>query len=432
MSRLEQENGKSDASPDHAEFASFNVKVARMRSVSFLSVGCFLATTLCAAAQSIAPLKIGVLTDTSSLYADFGGQGSIEAAQMAIEDFGGTVAGMKIELISADHQNKPDIGSGIARRWFDQEGVDTIVDLPNSSVALAVQGLARERQKVLLVTSAVTSDITGKACSPTTAHWTYDTFSQANVAGRALAAGQASPSWFFITADYAFGHALARDLGDVVAATGGKVVGITRHPLSTPDFSSFLLTAQASGAKIIALANGGSDTINSIKQAGEFGIGTADQKLTALLIYITDVHSLGLKTAQGLMLTASFYWDQNDATRAWSRRFMERHGKVPTMVQASAYGAVTHYLKAVAAAGSKDSAAVMRKMRETPINDFMTQNGRLRGDGRVVRDMHLFQVKTPAESNYPYDYYKHVATVPGEQAFRPLAQSECAGVQDRK
>jgi branched-chain amino acid transport system substrate-binding protein len=337
---------------------------------------------------------------------------------------------MKIELVSADHQNKADIGSSIARRWFDQEGVDAIVDLPNSSVALAVQNLARERQKVLLITSAVSSDITGKFCSPTTAHWTYDTYSQAHVTGSALVA-QGSSTWFFLTADYAFGHALARDTSEVVVAAGGKVLGSARHPLNTADFSSFLLTAQASGAEIIGLANGGNDMINAIKQAGEFGIGAAGQKLAALRIYITDVHSLGLKVAQGLILTSPFYWDQNDATRAWSRRFLERRRMVPTMVQASSYGAVTHYLKAVAAAGTKDAATVMRAMREMPINDFMTSNGQLREDGRVVRDMHLFQVKMPAEAKYPFDYYKQLATVPGAKAFRPLQESECPLVKSK-
>jgi branched-chain amino acid transport system substrate-binding protein len=369
-------------------------------------------------------LKIGVLTDTSSVYADFGGRGSITAAQMAIDDFGGKVAGYKIELVFADHQNKADVGAEIARRWFDQDGVDAIVDLPNSSVALAVQNLARDRQKVLLITSALSSEITGKSCSPTTAHWTYDTYSQAHVTGSAIVA-QGGSTWFFLTADYAFGHAFERDTSEVVKAAGGKVLGSVRHPLNTADFSSFLLTAQASGAKIIGLANGGNDMVTAIKQAGEFGIGTADQKLAALLIYITDVRSLGLKVAQGLILTSPFYWDQNEATRAWSRRFMEKHHNVPTMVQAAAYSAVTHYLNAVAAVGKKGAEGVMRRMRATPINDFMTKNGQLREDGRVVRDMYLFQVKTPAESKYEFDYYKLLDTVPGVKAFRPIEESQC-------
>lgn len=382
------------------------------------------------AAQPAARLKIGVLTDTSSVYADFGGQGSIVAAQMAVEDLRGKLGNYQIELVSADHQNKADVGMDIARRWFDQDGVDVIVDLPNSSVALAVQNLARDRNKVLLVTSALASDITGKSCSPTTAHWTYDTYSQAHVTGNAIVR-QGGDSWYFLTADYAFGHAFERDTSEVVKAAGGKVLGAVRHPLNTADFSSFLLTAQSSGAKIVGLANGGNDMVTTIKQASEFGIGTGDQKLAALLIYITDVHSLGLKAAQGLILTSPFYWDQNEATREWSKRFIERHKKVPTMVQAAAYSAVTHYLNAVNAAGTKDAAPVMKMMRDTPINDFMTKNGKLREDGRVLRDMYLFQVKSPAESKYAFDYYKQLDTVSGEKAFRPLSESQCPLVRTK-
>jgi len=397
----------------------------------FVALSFLLGSASCTFAQSgDRVLKIGVLTDTSSVYADFGGQGSIAAAKMAIDDFGGKVAGYKIELISADHQNKADVGVEIARRWFDQEGVDAIVDLPNSSVALAVQNLARDRQKILLVTSALSSDITGKSCSTTTAHWTYDTYSQAHVTGNAIV-GQGGNTWFFLTADYAFGHAFERDTSEVVKAAGGNVLGSVRHPLNTSDFSSFLLTAQSSGAKIIALANGGNDMVTSIKQAGEFGIGTGKQKLAALLIYITDVHSLGLKAAQGLILTSPFYWDQNEATRAWSKRFMELRRVPPTMVQAAAYSAITHYLKAVAATGKKDSGPVMQTMRDTPINDFMTSNGRLREDGRVIRDMFLFQVKTPAESKYAFDYYKLLDQVPGTKAFRPIEDSQCPLVQKK-
>jgi len=396
-----------------------------------LAAAALLASAACAAAQPAGgTLKVGVLTDTSSVYADFGGQGSIVAAQMAIDDLRSKLGNYKIELVFADHQNKADVGMEIARRWFDQEGVDAIVDLPNSSVALAVQNLARDRQKVLLITSALASDITGKACSPTTAHWTYDTYSQAHVTGSAIV-GQGGDTWYFLTADYAFGHSFERDTTEVVKTAGGKVLGAVRHPLNTADFSSFLLTAQSSKAKIIGLANGGNDMVTAIKQASEFGIGKADQKLAALLIYITDVHSLGLKTAQGLILTSPFYWDQNDATREWSRRFMERHKRVPTMVQAAAYSAVSHYLNAVASAGTKDTAAVMKAMRDTPINDFMTRNGKLREDGRVIRDMYLFQVKTPAESTYAYDYYKLLDTVPGEKAFRPLSESQCPLVKGK-
>ncbi len=396
-----------------------------------LAAAALLASAACAAAQPAGgTLKVGVLTDTSSVYADFGGQGSIVAAQMAIDDLRSKLGNYTIELVFADHQNKADVGMEIARRWFDQEGVDAIVDLPNSSVALAVQNLARDRQKVLLITSALASDITGKACSPTTAHWTYDTYSQAHVTGSAIV-GQGGDTWYFLTADYAFGHSFERDTTEVVKTAGGKVLGAVRHPLNTADFSSFLLTAQSSKAKIIGLANGGNDMVTAIKQASEFGIGKGDQKLAALLIYITDVHSLGLKTAQGLILTSPFYWDQNDATREWSRRFMERHKRVPTMVHAAAYSAVSHYLNAVLSAGTKDTAAVMKAMRDTPINDFMTRNGKLREDGRVIRDMYLFQVKTPAESAQAYDYYKLLDTVPGEKAFRPLSESQCPLVKGK-
>jgi branched-chain amino acid transport system substrate-binding protein len=369
-------------------------------------------------------VKIGVLTDMSSVYADFGGRGSVMAAQMAIDDFGGRVAGKNIELIFADHQNKADIGSNIARQWMDQEGVDAIIDVPNSSVALAVQQLSRERRKTLLITSAVSSDLTGKTCSPTSVHWTYDTYSLAQGTGSAVVQ-QGGDSWFFVTADYAFGHSLERDTGRVVQNAGGKVLGSVRHPLGTSDFSSFLLTAQASKAKVIGLANGGGDMINAIKQAAEFGIVDAGQRLASLLIYINDIHSLGLKTAQGLVLTSPFYWDQNDETRAWSKRFLERQKMVPSMVQGGVYGALTHFLKAVQATGSDDGVIAVKKMRELPINDFMTKNGELRVDGRVVRDMYLFQVKAPSESKYDYDYYKQLAVIPGDKAFRPLAESDC-------
>jgi branched-chain amino acid transport system substrate-binding protein len=307
---------------------------------------------------------------------------------------------------------------------MDQEGVDAIVDVPNSGVALAVQQLTRERGKVLLITSAVSSDLTGRSCSPTSVHWTYDTYSLAHGTGSAIVQ-QGGDSWFFLTADYAFGHALERDTGEVVKQAGGKVLGAVRHPLNTPDFSSFLLTAQASKAKIVGLANGGGDTINAIKQAAEFGIVASGQRLAALLIYITDIHSLGLRAAQGLVLTAPFYWDQTDETRSWAKRFMERHTMVPTMVQGGVYGAVTHYLKAVEATGTDEGVGVVGKMRELPINDFMTKNGQLRVDGRVIRDMYLFQVKAPHESKYQFDYYKQLAMIPGDKAFRPLSESEC-------
>jgi branched-chain amino acid transport system substrate-binding protein len=369
-------------------------------------------------------VKIGVLTDMSSLYADLAGPGSVTAAQMAIADFGGTVDGKKIELVSADHQNKPDVGSAIARQWFDNDGVDAIVDVPTSSVALAVQEVARTRKKVFLISGAAASDLTGKACSPTSVHWTYDTVALANGTGAAVVKAGGT-TWFFITADYAFGHALERDTRKVVEANGGKVLGSVNVPLKTADFSSFLLQAQGSKAKIIGLANAGGDTINSIKQAAEFGIVAGGQKLAGLLVFITDVNSLGLKTAQGLQLTEAFYWDQNDATRAWSKRFFDARKRQPTMVQAGVYGAVTDYLKGIKATGSDDGPTVVNWMKANPVNDFMTKNGKIREDGTLVRDMYLFEVKTPAESKGPWDDYKLIETIPGEQAFARPGPNQC-------
>jgi branched-chain amino acid transport system substrate-binding protein len=369
-------------------------------------------------------VKIGVMNDMSGLYADISGQGSVEAARMAIADFGGTVNGKKIELVSADHQNKPDVGGAIARQWYDNDKVDAIVDVPTSSVALAVQDVARERKKVFLISGAASSDLTGKACSPTGIHWTYDTVALANGTGSAVVKA-GGDTWFFITADYAFGHALERDTSAVVTANGGKVLGAVRVPLNTPDFSSYLLQAQASKAKIVGLANAGGDTINSIKQAAEFGLVEGGQKLAGLLVFVTDIHSLGLKTANGLQLTEAFYWDQNDETRAWSKRFTEKVNHAPTMVQAGVYGAVMHYLNAIKAIGSDDGLTVVKKMKETPINDFMTKNGKILDNGRVIRDMYLFEVKKPAESKGPWDYYKQIATIPGEQAFKRPGGNEC-------
>jgi len=369
-------------------------------------------------------VKIGVMNDMSGLYADISGQGSAEAARMAIADFGGTVNGKKIELITADHQNKPDVGGAIARQWYDNDKVDAIVDVPTSSVALAVQDVARERKKVFLISGAAASDLTGKACSPTGIHWTYDTVSLANGTGSAVVKA-GGDTWFFITADYAFGHALERDTAAVVTASGGKVLGSVKVPLNTPDFSSYLLQAQASKAKIVGLANAGGDTINSIKQAAEFGLVEGGQKMAGLLVFITDIHSLGLKTANGLQLTSAFYWDQNDETRAWSKRFMEKVNHAPTMVQAGVYGAVTHYLNAIKASGSDDGLTVVKKMKETPVNDFMTKNGKILENGRVIRDMYLFEVKKPADSKGPWDYFKQIATIPGEQAFKRPGGNEC-------
>jgi len=399
-------------------------KGTRMKTAIAIIAAVLALTTSAAAEISGDVVKIGVLNDMSSLYADLGGQGSVEAARMAIADFGGTVNGKKIELISADHQNKPDIGSAIATQWFDNDGVDAIVDVPTSSVALAVQQVARNKNKAFLISGAASSDLTGKACSPTSVHWTYDTVALAHGTGAAIVKA-GGDTWFFITADYAFGHALERDTSRVVEANGGKVLGKVRAPLNNADFSSFLLQAQASKAKIIGLANAGGDTINSIKQAAEFGVVEGGQKLAGLLVFITDIHSLGLPAAHGLQLTEAFYWDQNDATRAWSKRFFDKIKRQPSMVQAGVYGAVTHYLNAIKAAGSDDGPIVVKEMKATPVNDFMTKNGKIREDGTLVRDMYLFEVKAPLESKGPWDYYKQIAVIPGEEAFKLPGPNEC-------
>jgi branched-chain amino acid transport system substrate-binding protein len=377
-----------------------------------------------AAAQSAeGPVKIGVLNDQSSLYADETGRGSVAAAEMATED-AGTVLGKPVEVIYADHLNKADVGSAIARRWYDTDGVDVITDAGPSSVALAVEEISREKKKLVLFSGPASSDITGAKCSPYAAHWTYDTYALAHVTGASVVKG-GGDSWFFVTADYAFGYALERDTTEVVKTAGGQVVGSVKAPLNTADFSSFLLQAQASKAKIIGLANPGGDTMNSLKQGAEFGIVESGQKFAALLMFISDVHSLGLKTAQGLQFTSAFYWDMNDVTRAFSRRFFERVHAMPTMNHAGVYSAVHHYLKAVKALGTKDPDQVMAKMRETPINDFMTKDGTLRIDGRVIRDMYLLEVKKPEESKHPWDYLKVIETIPGDKAFRPLDQGGC-------
>lgn len=374
-------------------------------------------------------VKIGVLADMSGLYSDLSGTGSVAAAQMAAEDFGGTVLGKRIEIVFADHQNKPDIGANIARAWYDRQQVDAIADVPVSSVAFAVQEIGRQRNKVLLISSSGASGLTGKSCSPVSVHWTYDTYALANTAGGALLK-EGEDTWFFITADYAFGHALERDTAALIKASGGRVLGTVRHPQDTTDFSSFLLQAQGSHAKVIGLANAGGDTVNSVKQANEFGIPQGGQRIVGLLTYISDVHSMGLANAQGLLLASAFYWDLTDETRAWTRRFVGRVNKVPTMAHAGTYGAVLHYLKAVRAAGTDDGPTVVKKMKELPIDDFFTKNGRVREDGRVIRDIYLFQVKTPAESKGGYDYYKLINTVPGEQAFRPLNEGGCPMIAD--
>jgi branched-chain amino acid transport system substrate-binding protein len=333
------------------------------------------------------------------------------------------VLGRKIEVIAGDHQNKADVGGTIARRWIDQDSVEAILDVPNSAVALAVQGITRERKKILLATGAATSRLTGDECSPTGIHWTYDTYALSQGTTKAISKLGAK-SWFFLSADYALGAQLESDSRAVISATGGKVVGAVKHPVNTPDFSSFLLQAQASNADVIALANAGGDFINAVKQAGEFGI-TQKQKLAGLIVFIADIESLGLQSAQGLMLSSAFYWDLNDQTREWSKRFIARHKRVPTMIHAGTYGAVAHYLKAVEKAGTLDGPLVAKQMRAMPVNDFMTTNGKIRADGRLVRDMYLFRVKSPQESKYRFDDYALLATIPGDEAFRSMEEGGC-------
>ena len=373
-------------------------------------------------------IKIGVLTDNSGLYSDLGGAGSTLAAQMAVEDSGLAAKGWKIDIISADHQNKPDIATTIARQWIDVEKVDIFVDVLNSGVALAVNNLVKEKNSVMINTGAATSDLTNAQCSPNTIHWVYDTYMLANSTGQALVKA-GGDTWYFLTADYAFGHALERDTAAVVVKSGGKVIGTVRHPLNSSDFSSFLLQAQASKAKIVGMANAGGDTTNTIKQAAEFGIVAGGQKLAGLLLFINDVHSLGLKVAQGLNFTETFYWDLNDGTRAFSKRFSERmkNKAMPSMVQAGVYSGLIHYFKTLEAMGgnSHDGAKVVAKMKELPTDDALFGKGSIRADGRKIHPAYLFEVKKPAESNGPWDYYKLIGTTPGDQAFRPLSESAC-------
>jgi branched-chain amino acid transport system substrate-binding protein len=374
-------------------------------------------------------VKIGALSDQSGLYADLGGPGSTLAAQMAVEDSGLTSKGWKIDIISGDHQNKPDIGTAIARQWFDVEKVDVIVDVPNSGVALAVNNVVKERNGVYINSGAATSDLTNAQCSPNTVHWTYDTYMLAHSTGQALVKA-GGDTWFFITADYAFGAALERDTTAVVLANGGKVLGGVKHPLNTADFSSFLLQAQASKAKIIGLANAGGDTTNTIKQAAEFGIVKGGQKLAALLLFITDVKAIGLETAQGLSFTETFYWDMNDKTREFSKRFAARikNGAPPTMVQAGVYAGLLHYFKALEALGGNphDGVKVVEKMKSMPTDDPLFGKGEIQPNGRTIHSAYLFEVKKPSESKSPWDYYKLIGTVPGDQAFTPLSESKCA------
>jgi branched-chain amino acid transport system substrate-binding protein len=401
-----------------------------MKTRSMIVMAALLASSPTFAQYTDGVVKIGVLTDMSSLYSDIGGAGSVAAAKLAVADFNAAAKGIKVEIVGADHQNKPDVGSGLAGSWFDVDKVDVIVDVPNSGVALAVSEVARLKNKVFLVSGAAASDLTGPKCNANTIHWTYDTWNLANGTGKAMVK-TGGDTWFFLTADYAFGQALERDTAAVVEANGGKVVGRVRHPLNTNDFSSFLLQAQSSKAKVIGLANAGGDTINSIKQASEFGIVRGGQSLAGLLVFVSDVAALGLPTAQGLVLTETWYWDMNDANRAWTKRWQaERPGKYPSMVQAGVYSAITHYLKAVEALKADgDGKAVVAKMKEMPTDDPLFGKGTVRADGRKIHDAYLFEVKKPAESKYPGDFYKTRATIPASEAFRPLKEGGCPLVQ---
>ncbi|WP_249223085.1 ABC transporter substrate-binding protein [Noviherbaspirillum sp. L7-7A] len=370
-------------------------------------------------------VRIGLLLDMSSLYADITGTGSVAAAQMAIEDFGGKVLGKPVELVHADHQNKADIAASKAREWYDRDKVDAILDVAASGPALAVVPIAREKNRIAVFSGPGSARLTNDACTAVTVHYAYDTYALANATARAVVKN-GGDTWFFLTADYTFGTTLEKDASDVIRANGARVLGSVRHPLNASDFSSFLVQAQGSGAKVIGLANAGGDTISAIKAAREFGLTTSGkQSLAGLLVYINDVHTLGLEAAQGMLLTTGFYWDHDDESRKWSRRFFEKTKKMPNMSQAGLYSSVIQYLKAVKAAGTDETGAVMQKMREMPVNDMFAKNGRIREDGRMVHDMYLYQVKKPSESKAPWDYYKLVATIPGEQAFQPLSASAC-------
>lgn len=396
-----------------------------MRYLCIAALGALMLATPAAAQSTGAPLRIGVLNDQSGIYADLSGQGSVIAARMAVEDFGGKVLDRPIEIIFADHQNKPDVGSALASRWYDAENVAAIVDVPVSSVALAVQEVARERKKIVMFSAAGSSDLTGKACSPMGTQWSFDSIALAKGTASAVTKSGGN-TWFFLTANYAFGTAMEADARRFIAEAGGQVLGSVRHPQGTTDFSSFLLQAQSSKAKVIGLANAGNDTINALKGASEFGIVAGGQKLAAMLTFLSDVHSLGLKTAQGLQLTESFYWDLNDSTRAWSKRFGERmNGRMPTMVHAGVYSAVTHYLKAIKAAGTDNSEKVAEQMRLIKVSDAILPEATVRQDGRVLRPFYLFEVKKPEESKGPYDYYKLVREIPANEAVRPLNEGNC-------
>ncbi|MGO7533583.1 ABC transporter substrate-binding protein [Rhizobium leguminosarum] len=397
-----------------------------MRKNLIASVAFLLASSTAVLAQSATDgkVKIGILNDQSGVYADFGGKSSVEAAKMAVEDFGGKVLDVPVEIVDADHQNKADIASNIARQWYDTEQVDAIMELTTSSVALAVQAIAKEKKKIDIVTGAATTDLTGKACSPYGFHWAYDTHALAVGTGGALVK-QGGDSWFFLTADYAFGYSLEQQTSDYVKASGGKVVGAVRHPLSTQDFSSFLLQAQSSGAKVIGLANAGLDTSNAIKQAAEFGITQGGQHLAALLFTLAEVHGLGLEAAQGLTLTEGYYWNRDDESRAFAKKFFARTGKMPNMIHTGTYSAVTQYLKAVQKAGTDETEAVAKQLHEMPVDDVFGRGGTVGANGRMIHDMYLLQVKKPSESKEPWDYFNVLATIPGKEAYIDPAKSGC-------
>ncbi|MHA7602445.1 ABC transporter substrate-binding protein [Alicycliphilus sp. T452] len=401
-------------------------KPAALAATAAMSLGLALGAPVHASGISDGVVRIGLLLDMAGPYSDIGGAGSVLAARMAVEDFGGTVLGKPIEVIYADHQNKPDIASTKAREWFDTQKVDAITDVASSATSIAAVNVGRAKNKPVLISAAAggTSRLTNEDCSPISVHWTYNTQTLANVTARAVTKA-GGDSWFFITADYTFGHSLEKDTADLVKAAGGQVLGSVRHPLNASDFSSFIMQAQNSKAKVIGLANAGADTISTIKAANDFGLVQSGKSLAGLLMYISDVHALGLRLTQGMMMTEGFYWDLNDETRAWSKRFFERHKRMPTSAQAGEYSAVTHYLKAVKAAGTDETGAVMAKMRELPVNDVFVRGGTIRPDGAMVHPMYLAQVKKPSESRYPWDYLAIKAVVPQEEAFQPLSNSRC-------
>ncbi|MCX7319964.1 MAG: ABC transporter substrate-binding protein [Hyphomicrobiales bacterium] len=393
-----------------------------MKSALYMSAALVLSARAASAAETI---KIGVLNDQSGVFADNGGTGSVAAAKLAAEEFGGEINGQKIEIVTADHQNKPDVAAATARRWFDTDNVDMIADGAASSAGFAILEVARQKNKIFTISGPGSSDFTGKACSPVSFHFNYDTYALSKLTSEAITKAGGN-TWYFISADYAFGHALQRDATKFIEGAGGKVIGSSAHPLGTADMASFLLQAQGSKAKVVGLATSGADVQTAIKQAGEFGIVESGQQLAGLLVFITDVNALGLKATQGLQVTTSFYWDLNDSTRAWTKKYLAlTGGKVPSMVQAGVYSGVHHYLAAVKAAGTKDSATVAKKMHELKVNDAYNKDVTVRPDGRVLHDMYLVQVKKPDESKYKFDYYKVITTSPGEQAFRPMSEGNC-------